>query len=364
MNSVAGWGVYLVTDRAQTNGRPLLEVVTAALRGGVGAVQLRERGLTTRELLALATALRAATRAVGAALLINDRVDVALACDADGVHLPGHSFAVAEARALLGPRRLIGVSTTIPTRSSRHLALDRRRFRRARTIFAPKARRRRPAWPVYRPARARGGARCRCCHRRAGCRPGPSRPRPAARGVAVIRAVLSADDPARAAAAAEPAPRDSRLGGRRGSAPLLGGCSRCGAPSSAGAADGLQLPARPARVGGGAVLGAADGARAKLRIHQRRRASTNGRPTPATGASAQFCDACGSRIAHGQLPSSGVLSVRSGTLDDRSWVEPVGDIWIRSAQPWVPRSAERLQVEQQPTDYAPFLERFQRQGRF
>src|SRR5512137_290904 len=110
-SSVAGWGVYLVTDRAQTNGRPLLEVVTAALRGGVGAVQVRERGLTTRELLALATELRAATRAAGAALLINDRIDVALACDADGVHLPGHSFTVAEARALLGPRRLIGVST-------------------------------------------------------------------------------------------------------------------------------------------------------------------------------------------------------------------------------------------------------------
>ena len=107
---VRDWGVYLVTDRAQTAGRPLLEVVAAALRGGVGAVQLRERDLATRELLALAVELRALTRAAGAALLINDRIDVALACEADGVHLPGRSFAVAEARALLGDR-LIGVST-------------------------------------------------------------------------------------------------------------------------------------------------------------------------------------------------------------------------------------------------------------
>src|SRR5690606_19310626 len=48
-----------------------------------------------------------------------------------------------------------------------------------------------------------------------------------------------------------------------------------------------------------------------------------------------FCDNCGSRIAHGAVPSNGILSVRSGTLDDPSWVEPVGDIWTRSAQPWV-----------------------------
>ena len=77
-----------------------------------------------------------------------------------------------------------------------------------------------------------------------------------------------------------------------------------------------------------------------------------------------LCGACGSRIAHGQVPSSGVLSVRCGTLDDTSWVEPVGDIWTRSAQPWVSLSGDRLRSEQQPTDYAPFMERFRAQGRF
>ena len=83
----SGWGVYLVTDRAQTGGRALIDVVGAALQGGIRAVQLRERDMSARELLALAVRLRESTRAAGAALLINDRVDVALACDADGVHL-------------------------------------------------------------------------------------------------------------------------------------------------------------------------------------------------------------------------------------------------------------------------------------
>jgi hypothetical protein len=77
-----------------------------------------------------------------------------------------------------------------------------------------------------------------------------------------------------------------------------------------------------------------------------------------------FCGDCGSRIAHGQIPAAGFLSVRSGTLDDTSWVEPVGDIWTRSAQPWVPLTGARIETEQQPLDYAPFIERFRRQGRF
>lgn len=62
-------------------------------------------------------------------------------------------------------------------------------------------------------------------------------------------------------------------------------------------------------------------------------------------------------------PSTGVLSVRSGTLDDTSWVEPVGDIWTRSAQPWA-LSGDRIRHERQPTDFAPFVERFRKQGRF
>jgi hypothetical protein len=77
-----------------------------------------------------------------------------------------------------------------------------------------------------------------------------------------------------------------------------------------------------------------------------------------------FCGACGTRIAQGQVPSIGVFSVRGGTLDDTSWVEPVGDIWTRSAQPWVELAGRRIETERQPTDYAPFIQRFQAQGHF
>jgi hypothetical protein len=78
----------------------------------------------------------------------------------------------------------------------------------------------------------------------------------------------------------------------------------------------------------------------------------------------KFCGACGSRIVHGMSPSNGVLSLRAGTLDDTSWVEPVGDIWVHSKQPWVRIPDGRLQTEKQPADYAPFMERFRAQGRF
>jgi len=101
----------LVTDRHATGGRDLLDVVTAALRGGVDAVQLREKDLGARELLALAREVRAICTQHDAKLLINDRIDVALACGADGVQLPTNSFSVADARHLLGRGSLIGCST-------------------------------------------------------------------------------------------------------------------------------------------------------------------------------------------------------------------------------------------------------------
>jgi thiamine-phosphate pyrophosphorylase len=75
------------------------------------AVQLREKDLTGRELLLLARELRKICTAHGALLLINDRIDVALATEADGVHLPADSFSVREARELLGESKLIGCST-------------------------------------------------------------------------------------------------------------------------------------------------------------------------------------------------------------------------------------------------------------
>lgn len=103
--------VYFVTDRKQTAGRPLVDVVHAALDGGIRGVQIREKDLDGRALHALAERLRVLTRRYDARLLINDRIDVALAVDADGVHLGHDSFPVETARRLLGPARLIGAST-------------------------------------------------------------------------------------------------------------------------------------------------------------------------------------------------------------------------------------------------------------
>jgi len=71
-----------------------------------------------------------------------------------------------------------------------------------------------------------------------------------------------------------------------------------------------------------------------------------------------FCGACGTRIANGQTPSIGIYSLRAGTLDDTSWVRPAGHIWMRSAQPWFRSDADDVLCDQQPTDYAPFIERF------
>lgn len=104
------FSLYLITDRHQTAGRPLLEVVEAALSGGVRAVQLREKDLPVSELYELAWDLRALTARYDARLLINDRIDVALAVEADGVHLGKNSLPVTAARRI-APDLLIGYSS-------------------------------------------------------------------------------------------------------------------------------------------------------------------------------------------------------------------------------------------------------------
>lgn len=71
-----------------------------------------------------------------------------------------------------------------------------------------------------------------------------------------------------------------------------------------------------------------------------------------------FCGDCGCRIAHGQTPLNGILSLRAGTFDDTSWIEPTGHIWTRSAQPWFKFNADDIVWDEQPTDYGPFIEKF------
>jgi len=107
-------GVYLVTEEALSGARTSEEIALAALRAGIRIVQVREKQGTTRRALVIALALRGATREHGALLLVNDRLDLALAAEADGVHLGQGDLPVATARTILGPDALIGLSITDP----------------------------------------------------------------------------------------------------------------------------------------------------------------------------------------------------------------------------------------------------------
>ncbi len=99
----------LVTDSTVKMHVPLEEVVTEAVSGGVGMVQIREKTMPSGELYELAKKLRLVTQGK-ALLIINDRVDVALAIDADGLHLPSHSMPVCVAKKLGGEGMLVGKS--------------------------------------------------------------------------------------------------------------------------------------------------------------------------------------------------------------------------------------------------------------
>lgn len=202
--------VHLVTDGALVP--DLAAHLDATLRGlapGRVAVHLRERALGGAALLALATALAGVCRRHGQLLLINRRLDVALACGADGVHLPVDAVGPAEARRLLGPGALVGVSC--------HRAEEVARARAGGADYASFG----PVWAT--PSKARHGAPVGLEALReagrlglplvalGGLEPGlaPLAFEAGAMGVAVIRAWLTGPDPAaavRALLAAAPAP--------------------------------------------------------------------------------------------------------------------------------------------------------------
>jgi thiamine-phosphate pyrophosphorylase len=102
--------LYLLATRAASR-RPLAEAVAAACRGGVRAIQVREKEAPDAEVLAEARDLAAVAREAGALLIVNDRVGVALEAGADGVHVGPEDMSPAEARRLLGPGRVLGVTT-------------------------------------------------------------------------------------------------------------------------------------------------------------------------------------------------------------------------------------------------------------
>ncbi len=102
--------LLVVTDRHQTKGRPLVPLLQRVLTTGISTVQLRERDLSARELVTLAREVQAVTASFKSQFLINDRVDVALALEGVGVHLRSNSLPLPVARQMLGAQRLLGIS--------------------------------------------------------------------------------------------------------------------------------------------------------------------------------------------------------------------------------------------------------------
>jgi thiamine-phosphate pyrophosphorylase len=104
------YSLYLVTDRELSRGRTTLEIVEAAVSGGVTCVQLREKTATTHRFIREALTIRDHLRAVNVPLIINDRLDVALAVGADGIHLGRNDMPLAMARSVVDNRMIIGIS--------------------------------------------------------------------------------------------------------------------------------------------------------------------------------------------------------------------------------------------------------------
>ena len=101
----------VITDPGLAPGRDHVAIAAAALAGGADMIQLRDKTGSLRDLLPQARSIRALCRSRGALFIVNDRVDLALATDADGAHVGQEDLPAASARRLLGPRRLLGVST-------------------------------------------------------------------------------------------------------------------------------------------------------------------------------------------------------------------------------------------------------------
>lgn len=119
-------GLYLVTDERLSRGRATADIARAAIRGGVDAIQLRGKDLPMSEQVAIGRALRAITREAGVLFIVNDRADLAVALDADGVHVGQDDLPADLARRVVGPGRIVGVSaaTIAEARAARDAGAD------------------------------------------------------------------------------------------------------------------------------------------------------------------------------------------------------------------------------------------------
>ncbi len=103
-------GIYLILDRQLAAGRSYESILEQCIPAGVKMVQLREKNISAREYLKLAERIKKVCKKLGAVFIVNDRVDIAFACDADGVHLGQDDLPVEYARKILGENKIIGIS--------------------------------------------------------------------------------------------------------------------------------------------------------------------------------------------------------------------------------------------------------------
>lgn len=106
------YSIYLVTDRGILGDKNLLEAAAEAIEGGVTLIQLREKDVCSRDFYRLALQVKDLCHSKGIPLLINDRLDIALAVDADGLHIGQEDLPVQVARKLLGPEKILGLSVS------------------------------------------------------------------------------------------------------------------------------------------------------------------------------------------------------------------------------------------------------------
>lgn len=117
-------GLYLVTDRSLSNGRPIEWIVEEAVKGGVTMVQLREKNCSTTDFIELAIRLKRILEPYKVPLIINDRLDVALASDADGLHIGQSDMSYQAAREMLGYQKIIGLSVETVSQAKEANSLD------------------------------------------------------------------------------------------------------------------------------------------------------------------------------------------------------------------------------------------------
>ena len=106
------YSVYLVTDHRNTNDEEFLNIIEEAIKGGTTIVQLREKTASTKEFYQLALKVKEITSKYDVSLLINDRIDIALAVDSDGVHIGQDDMPADIARKIIGKDKILGVSAS------------------------------------------------------------------------------------------------------------------------------------------------------------------------------------------------------------------------------------------------------------